>query len=106
MRLVAVSIVCILGLTLTPMRVWAQDSQNSVPPPNPRASVTTSNLPSTEGSGSSNSRPVGGPGVSQRPHPKRHKRAHRNFYGKHHDYMKSSPAEGPVAPHYKTLGTN
>jgi hypothetical protein len=83
----------------------AQAANVSVPPPNPKASVTTSNVAGTVGSGANNSKPVGGPGVIKSPHAKYHKRAHHKFYGKHHDYTKSSPAKGPTGAHLKTTGT-
>jgi hypothetical protein len=84
----------------------AQASNSSVPPPNPKASVTTTNPVTSSGEGANASVPVGGPSISKNAHAKTHKRAHHKFYGKHHDYTKSSPAKGPTAPHLKTTGVN
>jgi hypothetical protein len=90
---------------LAPAAAFAQAANVSVPPPNPKASITGTMPPVSSGDGANNSVPVGGPGVDKHPHPKTHKRAHKKFYGKHHDYTKSSPAKGPTAPHLKTTGT-
>jgi hypothetical protein len=84
----------------------AQAANSSVPPPTPKASVTTSNVAGTVGSGANNSKPVGGPGVNKTVHHKTHHRTHKKMYGKHHDYTKSSPAKGPTAPTSVTTGTN
>jgi hypothetical protein len=84
----------------------AQAANSSVPPPNPKASITTTAPVTSSGEGANASVPVGGPSLTKTAHPKYHKRAHHKFSGKHHDYTKSSPAKGPSAPHYNTTGTN
>ena len=61
MRILTPSLALVLGLALAPAAAFAQASNVSVPPPNPKASVTGSMAPSTVGSGANNSVPVGGP---------------------------------------------
>ena len=106
MRILTPSLALVLGLALAPAAAFAQADNVSVPPPNPKASVTTSSPVMTQGSGANNSRPVGGPGVNDYEHKKYHKRAHHKFYGRHHDYTKSSPAKGPTGAHLKQTGTD
>jgi hypothetical protein len=84
----------------------AQAANSSVPPPSPHASVTTSNVAGTVGSGANNSRPVGGPGVNKTVHHKTHHRAHHKMYGKHYDYSRGGTKKGPAAPTSVTTGTN
>ncbi len=106
MRTLNLSLALVLGLALAPAAAMAQAANSSVPPPNPKASITTTNPVSSSGGGANNSVPVGGPSVSAIAHKKYHKRSHHKFYGKHHDYTKSSPAKGPSAAHITTTGTN
>ena len=106
MRILPPSLALVLGLALAPAAAFAQASNVSVPPPNPKASVTTSNVAGTEGSGANNSKPVGGPGIDKAPHAKNHKRAHHKLYGKHYDYVRGGSHKGPAAPHAKTTGTD
>ncbi|WP_419760448.1 hypothetical protein [Acidisoma sp.] len=105
MRILTPSLALVLGLALAPAAAMAQAANVSVPPPNPKASVTSPSYPTQVGSGANNTKPVGGPGVNDYAHKKYHKRAHHKFYGRHHDYTKSSPAKGPTAPHLKETGT-
>jgi hypothetical protein len=100
MRILKPTLAIVLGLALAPAAALAQASNSSVPPPNPKASVTTSAPATTIGQGANGSRPVGGAGVTLTPEQKKHKRHHKNFSGKHKDYTKSSPAKGPTAPKY------
>jgi hypothetical protein len=100
MRILKPTLAIVLGLALAPAAAFAQATNSSVPPPNPKASVTTSTPATTVGEGANGSRPVGGAGVTLTPQHKKHKRAHKNFNGKHKDYTKSSPAKGPTAPKY------
>ena len=106
MRILSPSLALVLGLALAPAAALAQAANVSVPPPNPKASLTTSTPVTTEGSGANNSRPVGGPGLTGLQHKKNHKRAHHKFYGRHHDYSKSSPAKGPTNAHVKETGSD
>lgn len=105
MRILKPSVAIVLGLALAPAAALAQASNSSVPPPNPAASVTSPNVPTSSGEGANNSVPVGGPGVNKHPHPKTHKRAHHKLYGKHYDYVRGGTKKGPPAPHAKTTGT-
>ncbi len=105
MRILTPSLTLVLGLALAPAAALAQADNVSVPPPNPKASVTSPNFPTTEGSGANASKPVGGPGVDETPHAKTHKRAHHKFYGKHYDYVRGGTKKGPSATHHKVTGT-
>jgi hypothetical protein len=106
MRILKPSLAIVLGLALAPAAALAQASNSSVPPPNPKASITTTNPVTSVGQGANQSVPTGGPGVNKHPHPKTHQRAHHKFYGKHYDYVRGGTKKGPAAPHAKTTGTD
>jgi hypothetical protein len=116
MRILTPSLALVLGLALAPAGAMAQaikgtapgqsgsGANNSQPVGGPGV---TSTAPLTQsGSGANNSQPVGGPAITGLQHKKYHKRSHHKFYGKHHDYTKSSPAKGPSGAHVKTTGTD
>jgi hypothetical protein len=115
MRIFALSSALVIGLALAPAVALAQSVKGEAPTqsgsgasntqPVGGPGLTSSSAPTQEGSGAGNTKPVGGPGINGYSHNKYHKRAHHKFYGKHHDYTKSSPAKGPSAPHFKTTGT-
>ena len=115
MRVLTPSIVVVLGLALAPAAGMAQSIKGATPTqtgsganntqPVGGPGVTSSMAPTQAGSGASNTKPVGGPGINGYSHNKSHKRAHHKFYGRHHDYTRSSPSKGPSAPHFKTTGT-
>ena len=116
MRILTPSIVLVLGLALAPAVAMAQSIKGTAPSqtgsgasntqPVGGPGISSSQAPAQAGSGANNSQPVGGPGLTGLQHKKYHKRAHKKFYGKHHDYTKSSPAKGPTASHVKTTGTD
>ena len=115
MRILTSSLVLVLALALAPAAAMAQTVKGSAPGQTGSGTSNTqpvggpgitSEPPTQVGSGANNSQPSGGPGIDGYQHKKTHKRAHHKFYGKHHDYTKSSPAKGPSAPHFKTTGTN
>lgn len=106
MRILKPSLAIVLGLALAPAAAFAQASNATVPPPNPKASITTTNPVGSSGEGANKSVPTGGASTTKKPHEKTHKRKHHKMNGKHKDYTKSSPAKGPTAPHLKTTGTN
>ncbi|WP_284944788.1 hypothetical protein [Acidisoma cladoniae] len=87
MRILRPTFALVLGLALAPAVALAQNS--SVPPNNPSASITAPSG-TTAGTGANASRPVGGPGLTEAPHVKTHKRAHKHMYGKHYNVMKHS----------------
>jgi hypothetical protein len=105
MRILKPSLAIVLGLALAPAAALAQADNSSVPPPNPKASITTTNPVGQSGEGQ-NSVPTGGPSVNKTPHGKTHKRAHHKMYGKHYDYVRGGTKKGPTATHEKTTGTN
>jgi hypothetical protein len=106
MRILTPSLALVLGLALAPAAAMAQAANSSVAPSSPSVGVTSSAPVTTAGSGANNSKPVGGPAVTGQAHKKYHKRSHHKFYGKHHDYTKTSPAKGPAGPVFKQTGTN
>ncbi|MCB8873686.1 hypothetical protein [Acidisoma silvae] len=106
MRILKPSLAIVLGLALAPAAAFAQADNSSVPPPNPKASITTTNPVTSSGQGANNSVPVGGPSVDKKPHAKTHKRAHHKMYGKHYDYVRGGTKKGPAATHEKVTGTN
>jgi len=101
MRILTPSFALVLGLALAPAAAMAQAANSSVAPSSPSVGVTSSAPVVTTGSGANNSKPVG-PGVTGTVHKKYHKRSHHKFYGKHHDYTKTSPAKGPAGPVFKS----
>ncbi len=104
MRILTPSLALVLGLALAPAAAMAQSANANLPAtPNPNAAIT-GQAPTSVGSGANNSQPSGGPALTQKEHAKTHKRAHRHFYGKHHDYTHDSP-KGPSEPQTKTTGT-
>jgi hypothetical protein len=106
MRILKPSLAIVLGLALAPAAALAQSDNSSVPPPNPKASITTTNPVGQSGQGANASVPTGGPSVDKLAHGKTHKRAHHKMYGKHYDYVRGGTKKGPSATHLKTTGTN
>ena len=106
MRILKPSLAIVLGLALAPAAAFAQADNSSQPPPNPKASITTTNPVGSVGQGANGSVPTGGPSVEKTPHAKTHKRAHHKMYGKHYDYVRGGTKKGPSATHEKTTGTN
>jgi hypothetical protein len=102
MRILTPSLALVLGLALAPAAAMAQNA-NLPATPNPNAAIT-GQAPVSVGSGANNSEPSGGPALKQTAKPKYHKRSHKHFYGKHHDYARDSP-KGPTEPQNKTTGT-
>ena len=93
MPMVRPSFALLLGLLLAPLvatGAMAQDVQKSVPPPNP-ASSYAGTAKGDVGSGANNSMPApDSTAIDKKSRVKKHKRAHKHFYGKHYNVMKHS----------------
>ncbi|GAB0113287.1 hypothetical protein [Acidisoma sp. C75] len=105
MRIFNATLAIVLGLALAPAAALAQNSASSVPPPNPKASITGTAPAASSGQGANNSAPVGGPGIVAKPHAKTHKRKHKKLNGKHYNYVRGGTKKGPGAVHHKVTGT-
>jgi hypothetical protein len=106
MRIITPALAVVLGLAVAPVAALAQASNVSVPPPNPKASVTSTSPVTSVGARANKSVPTGGPGVNKAPHAKTHKRTHHKAYGKHYDYTRGGTKKGPSATHEKPVSTN
>ena len=105
MRVLTPSIVVVLGLALAPAAGMAQSIKGATPTQNglrreQYAACWRPRRHKLDGADAgrlrrpANTKPVGGPGINGYSHNKSHKRAHHKFYGRHHDYTRSSPLQG------------